>query len=61
MSNKETSPFDGAFVSRHSECISTNEILKIMDAYKDWHEIQADQPEVYQVSREWLPIYQQYL
>jgi putative sugar O-methyltransferase len=61
MSNKETSPFDGAFVSRHSECISTEEIQKIMDAYKDWHEIQADQPEVYQVSREWLPIYQQYL
>jgi len=37
------------------------EIAKIVDHYRQWHTVQTAQKEIYQVSREWLPIYQNYL
>jgi len=53
--------FDNAFISRESETISDREIKNIMNFYRIWRDVQLQQGPEYQVSREWLPIFSQYL
>lgn len=50
-----------AFIDRQGPGASTEEIEKISHFYKQWKLEQADADSVYQVSREWLPIYEQYM
>lgn len=50
-----------AFVDRTVPGASLNEIEKIAHHYRQWKMVQADADSVYQVSREWLPIYEKYM
>lgn len=50
-----------AFVDRTAPGASLNEIEKIAHHYRQWKMAQANADSVYQVSREWLPIYEKYM
>lgn len=50
-----------AFVDRTAPGASLDEIEKIAHHYRQWKIAQADADSVYQVSREWLPIYEKYM
>jgi len=50
-----------AFVDRTVPGASLIEIEKIAHHYRQWKMEQADADSVYQVSREWLPIYEKYM
>lgn len=50
-----------AFVDRTAPGASINEIEKIAHHYRQWKLAQYDADSVYQVSREWLPIYEKYM
>jgi putative sugar O-methyltransferase len=51
-----------AFATRlPTDRLPQEEISKIMQFYRRWHESQKSLSSQYQVSREWLPIYQNYM
>ncbi len=50
-----------AFVDRTVPGASLIEIEKIAHHYRQWKLAQADADNAYQVSREWLPIYEKYM
>ena len=50
-----------SFIDRKLEGADNNSIIRISEAYKKWKSIQNNARLEYQVSREWLPIYSQYI
>ena len=50
-----------SFIDRKLEGADDNSIRRISEAYKKWKSIQNNARVEYQVSREWLPIYSQYI
>jgi hypothetical protein len=49
------------FIDRKLEGADNNSIKRISETYKKWKLIQNNARLEYQVSREWLPIYSQYI
>ncbi len=52
---------DDAFINRPTTGTTTENLLRIASVYRLWKKTQAECPSHYQVSREWLPIYNQYM
>jgi hypothetical protein len=50
-----------SFIDRHSEGADNSKIERISRAYQAWKSTQTASSSEYQVSREWLPIYSNYM